>query len=93
MTDKLGLYFYIIIGSCFVLGIMDFFLSRFLLSTGYFREANMFAFPYFLVIPLFLLFPKHDKLVIDALLFLAIFLGVVVSINLINLGTYVQVIS
>ena len=89
---KRTLFSYIIIGTCFILGLMDFILSLFLLSTGYFVEINIFAYPYFVLIPLFL-FLKKDKLIIDALMFLTIFLGVVVSINLINLITYLQVIA
>ena len=89
---KRTLFSYIIIGTCFILGLMDYILSLFLLSTGYFVEINIFAYPYFVLIPLFL-FLKKDKLIIDALMFLTIFLGVVVSINLINLITYLQVIA
>ena len=84
------LYSYIVIGTCFIFGLMDYFLSLFLLSTGYFVEINIFAYPYFVLIPLFLLL-KRDKLIIEGLMFLTIFLGVVVSINLINLITYLEV--
>ena len=84
--------FYIIVGSCFILSLMDWFLSLFLLSTGYFIEVNPFAFPYFMLVPLFLLFPKHDKLVINVLGILTIFIGVVVSINLINLSGYLVIV-
>ena len=87
---KKPLYSYIIIGTCFILGLMDYLLSLFLLSTGYFVEINIFAYPYFVLIPLFL-FLKNDKLIIEALMFLTIFLGVAVSINLINLITYLEV--
>ena len=84
------LYSYIVIGTCFIFGLMDYFLSLFLISTGYFVEINFFAYPYFVLIPLFLLL-KRDKLIIDALMVLTVFLGVVVSINLINLIRYLEV--
>ena len=91
--NKKEILFYIIISTCFLFGLFDFILSMFLLDTGYFMELNPLAYPYFLLIPIFLLFPKNDKLVLIAIGVLTIFLGLVVSINLINVVGYLQVVG
>ena len=86
------LFSYVVIGTCFLLGLMDYVLSFYLLNTGFFMEINRFAYPYFFLIPLFYLL-KNDKLIIDALIFFTIFLGVVVFFNVVNLTGYMVMIS
>ena len=75
---------------CFVLGLADFGLTIFLLDTGLFAEANFFAYPYFLVIPLMIFLNRKDKFTLGIISILSIFLSIVVSINLINLFTFMR---
>ena len=90
---KNNIIFYSLIGISFILGLADYALSMFLLSTGYFVEINAIAYPYFLLIPFLLLFPKEDKFFNCVFSCLVALLGAVVLINVINLIGYLQVIS